>query len=277
MPETTGLAFKAYEIEELADVYFFRPLGMVCAKAARAIRLTPTEVTIVGTLVGIVGGAMLYSDSLALAGFGVLILHGILDSSDGQLARMTGQITELGRVLDGVSGYFTHVSAYVAILLMMVHQGAAFDRTFALALAAGVFSACHAQLYDYQRTCYSRAVIKRVAAPPASGIVPWYEAWQRVLAGLHPRVEAAMAARARDGRIADQDAARYRACFYWLVRGWNLLGDNTRFYALGVLAWLHRLDWYFLFVLGPMNAALVALWVWEWRADTRFLAGPVIG
>ena len=28
MREPEGLAFKAYEIEELADVYFFRPLGM---------------------------------------------------------------------------------------------------------------------------------------------------------------------------------------------------------------------------------------------------------
>jgi len=27
-----GLAFKAYEIEEMADVYFFRPLGMVVAR-----------------------------------------------------------------------------------------------------------------------------------------------------------------------------------------------------------------------------------------------------
>src|SRR5438093_3941517 len=30
-----ALAFKAYEIEELADVYFFRPLGAVAALAAR--------------------------------------------------------------------------------------------------------------------------------------------------------------------------------------------------------------------------------------------------
>jgi hypothetical protein len=189
---------------------------------------------------------------------------------------MTGQITELGRLLDGVGGYLTHFSAYLAVLLSMVHHGAAFGSTFAVAAAAGVCSACHAQLYDYHRTCYSRAVIKRVAVPPA-GIVPWYETWQRVLAGLHPRVEAAIAARARDGRVEDEDAARYRGCFYWPVRGWNLLGDNTRFYAFGVLAWLHRLDWYFLFVLGPMNAALVALWLWERRADRRFLAGPVVG
>ncbi|HEX4346146.1 MAG TPA: CDP-alcohol phosphatidyltransferase family protein, partial [Vicinamibacterales bacterium] len=268
----------AYEIEELADVYFFRPLGMVCAKAARAIGLTPTQVTIIGCLVGILGGTMLYSESLALAGFAAIILHGILDSSDGQLARMTGQVTELGRVLDGVGGYLTHTAAYLAIALSMIHHGAAAGTTIALMLATGVCSAFHAQLYDYNRTCYSRAVIARVAAPPANtGIVPWYEAMQRALAGMHPRVEAAIAARAHDGRVGDEDRDRYRVCFYGPVRGWNALGDNTRFYAFGVFAWLHRLDAYFLFILGPMNAVFVALWLWQLRADRRFLAGAVIG
>ena len=62
MPEPVGLAFKAYEIEELADVYFFRPLGMVFARAARALGLTPTTVTMIGAGVGVVGGALLYDE-----------------------------------------------------------------------------------------------------------------------------------------------------------------------------------------------------------------------
>src|SRR5205823_3146233 len=66
-------------------------------------------------------------------------------------------------------------------------------------------------------------------------------------------------------------SGRYRDCFYWPMRGWNLLGDNTRFYAIGVLAWLHRLDLFFIFILVPMNLALIALWLWQRRADRRFL------
>ena len=68
------------------------------------------------------------------------------------------------------------------------------------------------------------------------------------------------------------DRARYRAAFYGPVRGWNLLGDNTRFYAIGVLAWLHHLEWFFAFILVPMNVALGVLWCWQRRADRRFLA-----
>src|SRR5580700_6528925 len=100
----------------MADVYFFRPLGMVVARAACALRLTPIFVTVLGAIVGVAGGALLFDPSLAFAGFALIILHSILDSSDGQLARMTGQVTELGRLLDGIGGYVTHVAIYVAIL-----------------------------------------------------------------------------------------------------------------------------------------------------------------
>ena len=67
-------------------------------------------------LIGIAGGALLYNERLGFLAFALLILYSILDSADGQLARMTGQVTELGRVLDGVGGYLTHAAIYIAIV-----------------------------------------------------------------------------------------------------------------------------------------------------------------
>ena len=99
---------------------------------------------------------------------------------------------------------------------------------------------------------------------------------QRALSGRHARVEALIAARAgstANGVVRHEDRARYRSCFYGPVRGWNAMGDNTRFYAIGVLAWVHHLDWFFAFVLLPMNAVFALLWLWQARADRRFLAG----
>jgi hypothetical protein len=96
---------------------------------------------------------------------------------------------------------------------------------------------------------------------------------QRWLIGLHAQVEAALAARSVAGRVREDDRARYREYFYRPVRGWNLLGDNTRFYTIGVLVCLHRIDLFFAFILLPMNLALIALWLWQRSADRRFLAG----
>ncbi len=282
------LAFKAQEIEELADVYFFRPLGMVLARAARALGLTPTAVTIIGMLVGAAGGGLLYDARLGYAAFALLIVHGVLDSADGQLARLTGRATEFGRMLDGVSGYVTHVAIYAGLTAGAVHQGSGGGGAAAIvlwAVAAGLGNIVHAQMYDYHRTAYARYVIKGQArsdtagtqparvAGAARGIVGRYEALEARLAGVHPEVERALAARSFDGRVRADDRERYRSCFYWPVRGWNLFGDNTRFYAIGVLAWLARPDWFFTFLLGPMNVAFVVVWLWQARADRRFLEG----
>jgi phosphatidylglycerophosphate synthase len=285
--EPEGLAFKAYEIEELADVYFFRPLGMVVARAARALRLTPTFITVSGAIVGVAGGALLYDARLAFAGFGLIVLHSILDSSDGQLARMTGQVTELGRLLDGAGGYVTHAAIYIAIVAASLARGVG-ATVWLWAVLAAIANGAHAQMYDYHRSVYARVVIrqtartsKQIARPPAGpaagdvprGIVTAYERVQTWLAGSHRAVEAAIDERSSRGIVRAADRERYRAVFYWPVRGWNLLGDNTRFYAVGVLAWLQHLDWFFAFILLPMNAAFALLWLWQARADRRFLAG----
>ena len=44
-----------------------------------------------------------------------------------------------------------------------------------------------------------------------------------------------------------------------------------RRFAVGAAAWLDQLDLYFPFVVLPMNLALIFLWIWQYRADRRFL------
>lgn len=274
-----GLAFKAFEIEELADVYFFRPLGFVIAHCAAAVRMTPTQLTVFGGLVGVAGGALLYDECLGFIAFVFLITHSVIDSADGQLARMTGRVTELGRVLDGGGGYITHAAIYIAIAAGVIHRGGSGNILIWMLLAA-IANAMQAQMYDYHRTAYVTVVRERrtPANDPAKVPSSWlrwlfggYLVTQRGLIGLHSEVETALAARSVAGRVRDDDCARYREYFYGPVRGWNLLGDNTRFYAIGVLLCFRRIDLFFAFILVPMNLALVLLWFWQRRADRRFL------
>ena len=276
-----GPAFKAYEIEELVDVYFFRRLGLLVARFAAALRLTPTQVTVFGALVGIAGGAMLYDQRLGLYAFALLIIHGIIDSADGQLARMTGQVTELGRVLDGGAGYLTHAAIYLAIATGVMHRGGSSAILIWMVLA-GIANAVQAQMYEHHRHDYATIAVKGLAprGDPAQvaqawmkSLYAWYLATARVLNGLHAKVESAIAARSTAGVVREEDRARYRKCFYWPMRGWNLLGDNMRRYAIGILVCLDRLDLFFAFILLPMNLVLIALWLWQRSADRKFLAG----
>ena len=169
-----ALAFKAYEIEELADVYFFRPLGAIIAHTARWVGLTPTHLTILGGASGVVGGALLYDARLGLLAFALLILHGIFDSSDGQLARLTGHSTEFGRLLDGLSGYATYAAVYTAIVAGVIRDGGS-PLIILWAVLAAFANAAHAQMYDYHRTSYATIAIKGLA--PCGADRPVGPAW----------------------------------------------------------------------------------------------------
>ncbi len=275
-----GPAFKAYEIEELVDVYFFRPLGFILARSAAALGLTPTQVTVFGALVGVAGGALLYDQRLRLYAFALLILHGIIDSADGQLARLTGRVTELGRVLDGVAGYLTHTAIYLAIAAGVMHRGGS-DTILIWMVLAGISNAVQAQMYEYHRHEYAMIAVKGLAprVDPAKITQAWmqslyagYLATARMLNGLHAEAESRIAARSTAGLVREDDRAQYRKCFYGPMRGWNLLGDNMRRFAIGLLVCLDRLDLFFAFVLLPMNVVLIALWFWQRHADRKFLA-----
>lgn len=275
MSAPTGIAYKAYEIEEFVDIYFFRRLGIVVARLARRLRLTPNAVSIFSGLVGMTGGILLLDDRWVPLGVALIVAYGVFDSADGQLARLTGQMSEWGRMLDGLSGYVTHIAAYLSIVVRMTRAEHAWW-PLALGLAAGAMTAIHAQLYDYHRTTYASIVVKGRAtatgvAKASRGLVGAYERVQRRLAGDHPRVEAAIGARSPGGSVRPGDRDRYRSCFYALMPGWNLFGDNMRRYGFIVLAWLGRLEWYFFYILAPLNVLLVIIWLLQRRADRRFL------
>lgn len=275
-----GHAGKPSEIEAPTDIYFSTPIGGFLAGLAEKAGLTPTQVTIIGAVVGVAGGALLYSEGLGLVGVALLIAHGLIDSADGQLARRTGQVSELGRVLDGVAGYLTHAAMFIAIGLGHMHRGGSSLILISMFLA-GIASIIHAQFYDHHRTVYGAIVrqgrVRRNEPAKVSGWLrgpyEWYSAMQRLLIESHAEVEAAVQTRAAGEIVSAEDRQRYRARFRRLVRGWNWLGDNPRRYATAVFVCIGRPDLLFAFILVPMNLTCLALWLWQRRADREFLAG----
>lgn len=276
-PEPDRLAFKAREIEEFVDVYFFRRLGIVFAQIARVAGFSPTGVTWIALVVGALGGGM-----LAVPGYGwlavlLLVFHGVLDSSDGQLARLTGRTSDFGRLMDGVAGYVTHIAMYLGILASVFSRGGGWPFLL-VALLAGISTIVHAQLYDYHRTTYVTLVTKGTPTEAATGtlhkgLIGGYERLQQMLAGRHPLVERFMAARSQGGCITTDDRERYRSAFLGLIHRWNMMGDNIRRLSIAVAVWAGRPEWFIYVELVPLNALCLAMWLRQRRADDRFLSG----
>jgi hypothetical protein len=171
-----GLAFKAIEIEELADIFFFRPCGWLIARGARTLGTTPTHLSMARAVTGIAGAALLYGPNPGLLSFALLILSETIDSADGQLARMTGNFTELGRVFDGVGDYVAHAAIYIAIAAGMIHRGGS-SLILVWMLLAGTSNAIQSQMYDYHRTAYVTVVKDGRAPGHDSARVPSWIRW----------------------------------------------------------------------------------------------------
>ncbi|MBQ9077430.1 MAG: CDP-alcohol phosphatidyltransferase family protein [Muribaculaceae bacterium] len=153
-------SLKSMDTEEHIDLAFYRPIGFAWAYLFRKLHVTPNAVTVASIFIGVASGIMFYFTEMWMNIVGMLLLvwANSYDSADGQLARMTGQYSRLGRILDGMSGDFWFASIYVAICLRTVHTSSVFDGyawgVWVLAVAAGLFHAKQAATADYYRQFY---------------------------------------------------------------------------------------------------------------------------
>ena len=117
-------SFKSNDTEEWLDVHFTRPIGLVFALLWNKLNIHPNVITILSIFLGAGAGCMFYYTDLMhnLTGVGLLMLANFCDSTDGQMARLTGKKTLIGRMLDGFSGDVWFFFIYVAIAMRLYHQ-----------------------------------------------------------------------------------------------------------------------------------------------------------
>lgn len=87
------------------------------ALAQRSLALTPNHITLVAIAVGLLASALAWRGTyLAVAGAGLLLqFNSILDSCDGELARLRYQYSKLGQWLDNLSDDFVDNAFLIAV------------------------------------------------------------------------------------------------------------------------------------------------------------------
>ena len=98
-------SLKHPDVEEPIDLWFYRPVGFRVALLGRRLHWTPNQITIASIFLGIGCGILCYPQDLGLNLLAIvlLILADIGDSADGQLARLTRQYSQLGRILETIA------------------------------------------------------------------------------------------------------------------------------------------------------------------------------
>lgn len=154
-PPLFNASLKSRDTEEKIDMIFFRPLGLRLALVARQIGMTPNAITILSIFSGVLAGHLFYYQNIYIniVGIILLVVSGVLDSADGQLARMTDSCSRIGRVLDGIAGYFWFVSIYFHLFLRFVPVQE--SPLFYLLFAAGILShPVQSSMADYYRNAH---------------------------------------------------------------------------------------------------------------------------
>ncbi|MFA5403764.1 MAG: CDP-alcohol phosphatidyltransferase family protein [Ignavibacteria bacterium] len=149
------LTYKSKDTEELLDRLITRPVGYVIALFSARVGLTPNMVTAFSIISGLIASHLFLYTSLTVNLYGIflLILSDILDSSDGQLARLTGKTSKIGRIFDGVAGNIVAISIYIHLCLRMLDNGSG-SIVIILTIISAMFHSIQACIADYYRNIY---------------------------------------------------------------------------------------------------------------------------
>lgn len=158
--ELLNASMKSEDTEEWLDVHFTRPIGLLFALGWIKLGVHPNAVTLLSIVLGGGAGVMFSFEPLTynIVGVCLLMLANFCDSTDGQMARLTGKKTLIGRILDGFSGDVWFFAIYVGLCIRL--QGQFMPATdvvwsggiWVLATIAGLL--CHSpqsSLADYYR------------------------------------------------------------------------------------------------------------------------------
>ncbi|HNW51727.1 MAG TPA: CDP-alcohol phosphatidyltransferase family protein [Prolixibacteraceae bacterium] len=149
-------SLKSWDTENYLDRFFYRPVGFKIAMLLSKTPIVPNTVTVISIFFGVGGCLLFYPDNLLInmVGFALLVMANILDCVDGQLSRITGIKSEIGRILDGFSGDLWFLTFYIVISLRLINFEGWGWWTFLIALLSGFSHFTQAGMIDHYKTLH---------------------------------------------------------------------------------------------------------------------------
>ena len=295
----TGSSVKNVATEELFDLLVSRRIAAVLADALARTPISANQVTLAGAALGALAGLLIASGARGAFGWAAFCLFAsmVLDCADGQLARLRGGGTRLGRALDGISDYTTATALHLGMWSHLSATGVLFRERLvdgwglvAWMLIAGASMSVQCLLFDFRKQWFLahttpdrsemvapgelRALMKE-ATHPAERVGLWiYVQYARGLRLVGGSPEAS---------FIDDDG--HRAAFArrseTFLRAASFLGPTTHLLLIGLAMiaaplFAESFWWYVLTVAVPMNLAYAALVLWGRRLDASLRADGII-
>lgn len=291
MKEEMESARKSRDTEDIMDANIHEPIGYIFMRFFNRLGFSPNAVTILSGLVGIAGGVLFFYQDFLLNLIGVVlsILAIILDCTDGQLARLTGKTSEIGRFLDGSATIVICAVQYLAIGFRMMNENIFFSSTrvwgpwcwLMIVPCALIFHSGQSRMADYFRNLHllfevgnkgcelddSKELKAQYQAEKKEHRFSWklFYLWWYIsyTVGQEKTTPVLQRFFALFGRDSSRYPAQMRKDFLKSSRKYiqltNLLTINFRAYSLFLLLLLGIHDWYFplLALLEVLNGFMI--------------------
>lgn len=285
-------SLKHSDTEEHIDLWFYRPIGYRLALVGEMFGWSPNAITVVGLLLGACTGLLCYPADwrLNLLGMVLLVMADICDSADGQLARMTGKFSRIGRILDGACGDVWFISIYVCICLRLTPEWGAW--IWVLAATSGYCHRTQAAMADYYRNFHLYMVNGKkgselddyAALRDQYQQISWWHLFRKITLSVYmgyTRMQESMAPQMHNlrqllhARYGEQDIApevsrTFRERSFPLLKYTNILSFNWRAITIFVSLMVGHPWLYFVVELTVFNGMLLYM-----HAKYEKIAGEV--
>ncbi|MDD4972734.1 MAG: CDP-alcohol phosphatidyltransferase family protein [Bacteriovorax sp.] len=288
-------SIKSPDTEEKLDLILYRPFGYLIAKIANAFAMTPTMLSITGLYIGLLASYYylrpLNNQALFFAGF-FLILSGVFDSADGQLARISNQSTKIGLVLDGICDSIVTIGIYAACSWpLVVSYGSYFAIIVCLAL---YLHSCQCAILDFYHREYLYFGYGKTEndmywnpgindgirnIENSSGLEKFMNqlrlTWIKKQQFLTSRTDSqrqAMRAYLLNSSLSSKEEfmTLYKDNNLWLLPFWRLVGVNAHTILIIIFMFMHRFDIYLItFDLIIFNLIILTVGFMQKNADQK--------
>ncbi len=278
-------SLKMIEVEEIFDLFFYRPLAFFIVKTIYRTNITPNQLTLAAISMGVIAGFFYSQGSSEAAIIGALffLMFNIFDCSDGQLARLKRNGTYTGRIIDGVADYIASISVFLGI-------GIGFSNSFAnptlfwiLLVLTGISNTFHAILVDYYRNRYLDYVLERKSTLEESldefrkeynslknQKGKWFD---RLIISLYLRYsyfQNKITSKKSNEKFFKATPQEYSEKNNKIIRLWVLLGPTSQVTAVIVFSFFLRFDLFFGLILLGFNFLAIVNYILQKSIDKKF-------
>jgi phosphatidylglycerophosphate synthase len=271
-------SLKDTAVEELFDLYLFRPFAFLVVKLVYRTSITPNQLSVSSMATGILS-SIFFSLGTVTSFLVGGILYGmtrILDCSDGMVARLKKNGTLIGRIVDGTVDYVNGVIIYVGFYVGINHAGFHFFLpNWVLVLGAGLCMIFHSIVIDYYRSEFLAHALGKKRSPREDKEMFSAELKKlkkergrlvdKFFIYLYLGYSAIQVNKIVKKRVYKKDV--YYRTNKTIMQLWSLIGSSTYIFAFMISGILYRPTILFWYAIAVANSLTGILWIVQVRKN----------